>query len=68
MSDDLMDEFGETQRRVLDLLASVHDQCVDDVIHLGYYKGPDAALHAKNQVDREMIDALTMLVRKSRSR
>lgn len=59
-------EIGETQRRVLDVLAGAWDAIVDDVVHLGQYKGPDAAHHAKNQADRELHDAIVHLVRQTR--
>lgn len=59
-------EIGETQRRVLDVLAGLHDALVDDVMLLGTYSGPDAPLRAKNQVDRELHDVLQQVIRKGR--
>jgi hypothetical protein len=61
-------EIGETQRRVLDILASAHDEIVEDVLRSGVYSGPDASLHAKNQADRELLDVLVQAVRSARLR
>jgi hypothetical protein len=61
-------EIGETQRRVLDVLASVHDALVEDAIAAGIYSGPDAPMRAKNQVDRELLDVLVYTVRHTKRR
>lgn len=59
-------EIGETEARCLDILANVFDALVDDLIEQKQYSGPDAPMHAKNQVERELVDVLTTLVRASR--
>ena len=59
-------EIGETEARCLDTLAGVHDVLVGDIIEAKAYSGPDAALRAKNQADRELHDLLVDLVRAKR--
>lgn len=57
-------QLGETELRVVDILAGVFDALVDDVAWT--YVGPDAATHAKNQAERELHDMLVDLVRARR--
>jgi hypothetical protein len=59
-----MDILSDTQQRVLDLLTRVHDQLADEAER--FYRGPDAALHAANQADRELEEALLSLARSKR--
>lgn len=60
--------ISDEQMHVLDLLVRAREVIADDVLQLGYYSGPDAAMRAKNQADRELLDALQMVTRDARKR
>jgi beta-phosphoglucomutase-like phosphatase (HAD superfamily) len=65
MSTDL-DTLTDSERLALSALSEAFDTLVGDIIDARTYGGPDAHMHAQNQAQREMSQALVALVRAKR--
>ena len=65
-TDETLAILTDSERLTMSALSEVFDALVGDILDARMYSGPEALRHAQNQAQRELVDALTSLVRAKR--